>query len=217
MFIDFRYHVITIISILVALGLGILIGSTIVGENIVSGIVIEQQNWIERLEEDFINFKREISKINQELQTTTGEIGFYEELFKKTKPYLINDKLLDKRYGVITIGEKKQEVIEILRDSGANIIWNIKVTDIYNEIRDILEKEVNNTEPLDGIIIVNYTELETAEELKLKTNLQIPIYVIGKKILISNSKNIIFSVEKLDSIVEQVSFILTLLENNNIE
>ncbi|MGI6226402.1 MAG: copper transporter, partial [Peptococcales bacterium] len=48
MVIDFRYHVASIVAIFIALALGILIGSTLVGQDFLANLAEEQKIWISK-------------------------------------------------------------------------------------------------------------------------------------------------------------------------
>lgn len=52
--IDLKYHIASIVAVFLALGLGVIIGSTIVGDDL---LVDQQQKLIERLEEQFYTLK----------------------------------------------------------------------------------------------------------------------------------------------------------------
>ena len=54
--IDLRYHIATIIALFLALAVGILIGSTIVGDDL---LVEQQKKSIDRLEEQFLSLREQ--------------------------------------------------------------------------------------------------------------------------------------------------------------
>ena len=54
--IDLRYHIATIVALFLALAAGILIGSTIVGDDL---LVEQQKKSIDRLEEQFLSLREQ--------------------------------------------------------------------------------------------------------------------------------------------------------------
>ena len=57
MIVDFKYHIASLVAVFMALGIGVIIGSSVLGESIVRNIVAEQELLITRLEEDYDGLK----------------------------------------------------------------------------------------------------------------------------------------------------------------
>lgn len=128
MIIDFRYHVASLVAIFIALALGILIGSTLVGQDFLENLAEEQKIWITKLEQDYLNLKKETDSIRFELVEKTNQLAFYQNFTTKIKPYLINGKLFNKKFAIIELDQNglSQEVINILEQSGAKVISNTR-------------------------------------------------------------------------------------------
>jgi len=88
--IDIRYHIASLIGIFLALALGILIGNTIVGDNL---LVDEQKKMIDRLEDQFYVLRERETKLVEESQYKDQVIANYENYSQALLPPLVNDRL----------------------------------------------------------------------------------------------------------------------------
>jgi len=127
MIIDFRYHVASLVAIFIALGLGIFIGSTLVGEDIMENLVKEQKIWIGKLENDYLTLKEETNGLKKQLLEKQVQLNEYENFVLQMKPYLISNKLQEKKFAIIQIGENKnnQELGSLLEQAGAEVVSTI--------------------------------------------------------------------------------------------
>lgn len=99
--VDLRYHIASIIAVFLALGLGILIGSTIKGDGI---LVDQQQKIIDRLENQFnILREREDALIIQN-ENKNRIIENYENYSRTVMPFLVKDYLKGYNVAVIVTG-----------------------------------------------------------------------------------------------------------------
>jgi len=124
MIIDFRYHVASLVAIFIALGLGILIGSTLVGEDFIENLAREQKIWIGKLESDYLNLKEETEDLKVELAEKQKEVNLYQRFASEIKPYVINNKLQGKQFAVIEMDQNTlyQDVTKVLEQSGASVV-----------------------------------------------------------------------------------------------
>jgi len=60
---DFRYHMASLIAVFLALGLGILFGCSIIGGEFNEIMILEQREWIERLEKDYLAIRDDMNKL----------------------------------------------------------------------------------------------------------------------------------------------------------
>lgn len=90
MIIDFRYHVVTLVAVFMALGIGIIIGSALLGND---AIVQQQREMTDRLEIQL----QEIRMENRSVQARINELevdGTIQKQFEKQiLPVLVSDKL----------------------------------------------------------------------------------------------------------------------------
>ncbi len=151
MIIDFKYHLFTITVIFIALGIGILLGSSIIGQD---GLVEEQKkiilnigNEIESLREKNNSFKNEISTLNNKLKLHKKiEEGIFSNRFKNLisgNNYLIvtqENKELELNYfedlGVSFTFISDINNLNELKKNKYNkiIVWNFKLDNKYLDI-----------------------------------------------------------------------------------
>jgi hypothetical protein len=88
---DMRYHVISLVAVFFALGIGILLGTTIVER----GLVAEQKAQIKSLRKTFEEIKINNAELNQELDA-------YKKYASESRPYMITNRLANRSIAVIT-------------------------------------------------------------------------------------------------------------------
>ncbi len=112
---DFRYHIISLVAVFLALGIGTLFGIMVVEE----GVVSEQEKaLISRIERDFDKLRRENSEAAESLKEA-------EDFQKAIIPLTVADKLLNQNVALIVTTslneEAKNSLVKVLTLSGANI------------------------------------------------------------------------------------------------
>lgn len=118
--IDLRYHIASIVAIFLALALGILIGSTIVGDNL---IVEQQKKMIDNLEEQFYALRESEEVLTAENLRQGKIISNYENYSQTLVSPLVAGKLQDMQIGVVISGDNDLPagMINALVNAGANI------------------------------------------------------------------------------------------------
>ncbi|MGI6487210.1 MAG: copper transporter [Syntrophomonadaceae bacterium] len=99
--IDLRYHIATIIAIFLALGVGILIGSTVVGGDV---LVDQQKKMIDQLEGQFDILREHESELLAENKFVNSMLGQYEDFSRAVLPPLIKNRLKDHRMAIVVTG-----------------------------------------------------------------------------------------------------------------
>ena len=129
MIIDIRYHVASLVAIFIALALGILIGSTLVGQNFMENMAKEQNIWIGKLEQDYINLKKETETLRVELVQKQSQLNYYQSFAVKIKPFLVTGKLEGKKFAIIELDQNGpfQDVVNTLEQSGAKIVSSTRL------------------------------------------------------------------------------------------
>lgn len=119
--IDLRYHIASIVAVFLALALGILIGSTIVSDNL---IVEQQKKMIDRLEEQFYALRDSEAVLTAENQRQSKIISNYENYSQTLSTSLINGKLEGLQIGVIITGDSDLPagMINALASADADIL-----------------------------------------------------------------------------------------------
>lgn len=119
--IDLRYHIASIVAIFLALAMGILIGSTVVGDNL---MVEQQKKMIDRLEEQFYALRESEDILTAENQRQSKMISNYENYSQTLLPPLVKGQLQDMQIGVVISGDNDLPagMINALASAGANIV-----------------------------------------------------------------------------------------------
>jgi hypothetical protein len=118
--IDIRYHVATIVAIFLALAVGILIGSTLIGSDV---LVEQQKKMISQLETQFTSLKQRENQLMTENKFTTQVSRYYEEYSQEVSPPIIKNRLRGYRLAVIITGGQgvSSGLVNTLSLAGASI------------------------------------------------------------------------------------------------
>lgn len=87
---DMRYHVISLVAVFLALGIGILLGTTIVER----GLIAEQKAQIESLRATFDEIKQKNNQLDSELSA-------YKRFADESRAYLLPGRLVGKPFAVV--------------------------------------------------------------------------------------------------------------------
>ena len=119
--IDLRYHIASIVAVFLALALGILIGSTIVSDNL---IVEQQKKMIDRLEEQFYALRDSEAILTAENQRQSKIISNYENYSQTLLTTMVDAKLTGVQIGVVISGDNDLPagMINALASAEANIV-----------------------------------------------------------------------------------------------
>ncbi|MDP9376846.1 MAG: copper transporter [Actinomycetota bacterium] len=112
---DYRYHAISLAAVLLALGIGLLLGVAIGDQGLVSRA---EQGVRGNLREEVSEARAEVREINDTLETRQS----YEQM---TLPLLVADRLRGRRVAVLLLhkpsSESYEAVREVVRDAGGNV------------------------------------------------------------------------------------------------
>lgn len=99
--IDLRYHIVSIVAVFLALGLGVLIGSTIVSDDV---MVAQQQKMIDGLEEKFSVLRDRETTLETDNSNKDKMIGNYENFSQALLPPLVKNQLVGTEVGIVVTG-----------------------------------------------------------------------------------------------------------------
>jgi len=119
--IDLKYHIASIVAVFLALGLGVLIGSMIVGDNL---LVDQQQKMVERLEEQFYQSKDRESELVADNEYKEQIIVNYENYSQALLPAVVTGRLEEYKVAIIVTGDSEipAGMINALSMSGAQVV-----------------------------------------------------------------------------------------------
>jgi len=137
---DLKYHIITIMTVFISLGIGILIGSTMGGNEL---IIKQQQQLINDLEHKLTNLKTKNNNFKQQVNQLEGKLTRNEEFQEMILPLVVRDQLTDTQLLLVTgkdiNQELKQLAVKIFQLSG---VEKIKVVDDKFATKDKFNKVV---------------------------------------------------------------------------
>jgi len=127
--IDIRYHAISLAAMFLALGVGIIVGSSTNFFGITS-ILNRQNKVIERLESNYKEIRREVHDTRVELNDSKQYVSTLEGA---TIPKLLSGKLDGFQFGAVTIGglpgenATEDSLISPLKSAGASAAFKLRV------------------------------------------------------------------------------------------
>lgn len=116
--IDFRYHLVSIVAVFLALGIGVLMGSAVLGENLLK---------------DLRNDLKDVRTFNEDLrqQTLTLEeqLDRGEDFATEAQPLLIDGALTDRRFIIVSIEGTNEDFVDeiqaLIGEAGGEITSTI--------------------------------------------------------------------------------------------
>lgn len=142
MIIDYKYHIASIVAVFLALGIGILVGSSLIGHN-VNDVIVQQQNRM------YENLRRDLEKMKVDSRKAQEELNFYKDTLdvgnqfeQSVLPSLISNRLAGKKVAVIETDYSglHGDWLEVLRKAGAEITSITTIPDKFRmEDKDIRE------------------------------------------------------------------------------
>lgn len=125
--IDFRYHLVSLIAVFLAVALGIVIGTTQLNGPVLSNL----EGQVSALQED----KRTLEDETRLLQARLDDVGAFEEA---VAPALVQETLAGRSVVlVVTDADVPVEVVEgvtaLLGTAGATVTGSIRLTDAYSD------------------------------------------------------------------------------------
>lgn len=121
MIIDLRYHVVSIVAVFLALGLGI-----IIGVNFGKTVNLEFEGQIQRLEETYQKIREDQRSLQTSLANKDAELEIAEQFQRAILPNLIVNRLLGKRIAIIRTNTSvdfkyTKDTVNILKQAGAEV------------------------------------------------------------------------------------------------
>jgi hypothetical protein len=118
--IDMRYHVFSLVAVLLALGIGILLGTTLVER----GLIAEQKSQIGSLKKTFVEIKAK----NEELH---AQMKVLEDFASQARPYLVANRLAGRSFAVLdrpgVSGDGLGRITEAISAAGGAVPVTIEI------------------------------------------------------------------------------------------
>lgn len=117
MIIDIRYHIITLVAVFLMLGLGILIGTTMIGSE---AIERKQEQLADRLEKQLQGLRLENQRAQERYEQVEAENRTLQLFAREVVPFAIANRLKGFTVAVVEVGgAASQELLSDLQTAGA--------------------------------------------------------------------------------------------------
>lgn len=198
MVVDMKHYIITIGVIFISLGIGIIIGFNMDGDD----MYLTQQQLIDSLEDSFMelraegdNLRRKIEELEVERQKSTD---FIEKFYHK----IVNDKLTGLTIGILQTTENYyyNDIQEVLQEAGAIIPIHLSYT---QKISNLTKEELEN---INHVLGFEFTKHEFINQVN---NDVVDLLINNKKsnlldYLVANEFIRLIDYEEYDNIMDQI-------------
>ena len=142
--ISFRYHVVTIVAVFLAVGIGVLVGTTVLDQGLVSN-----------LRQRTSDLEREVAQAQSDSADAKAAAKRLEGFVRDATPYLITDRLIGQDVVIVTYDGIDQapltEARDALTQAGADVLGvlsvNAKIASTDEETRTQLAKVLGEGSP----------------------------------------------------------------------
>ena len=143
MIIDFKYHVASLVAVFLALGIGILVGSSFLGENVNEAIIQQQKQIVSNLNRDFEQMRQDHKVAQEEIEAYKSDLNISKQFEEQVLPALFSGKLAGKQIAVIETNsyDFHDDWIETLGMTGANVVSITTVLEGF----DLSQEETRNS------------------------------------------------------------------------
>ncbi|AQS58523.1 copper transporter [Desulforamulus ferrireducens] len=120
MIIDYRYHIASLVAVFIALGIGILVGSAVLGND---GIVERQKQLADRLEAQLEELRQKNEAVQARANNLEIDNNIQKQFEKQVLPPLISGKLTGKRLAIVETNSYgfRDDLVNTLAMAGATV------------------------------------------------------------------------------------------------
>lgn len=166
MIIDLKYHIASIVAVFLALGIGILVGTALIGNDVNDAIVDQQNRMYEQLKADLYKMRNDNRTAREEITLYKSSIELDKEFERAILPVLTMGKLKGKKIAVVETNNSSlhNEWIETLRKAGAEIT---SITTVLEgcDLRDEVKRKSISTKLMINDSSVNDVVKEISNEI----------------------------------------------------
>lgn len=123
MIIDLKYHIASLVAVFLALGIGILVGSTVLGTDVNDVIMQQQKQMVDDLNRNFDKIRKDNIVAKEEIAAYQSTLNVSKQFEEGLLPVLVQDKLQGKNLAVVTTGnfEYNNDWVKTLKLAGAQV------------------------------------------------------------------------------------------------
>jgi len=175
MIINYRYYVITIISIFLALGIGVVIGFLMDGDQL---FINQQEAVISQLENKFNELSEERTTLQTSLEQYLKDNLMYDEFSKIAYEEMIKERLTDSKVAIIQTTDEFifSSLNKTLTDSGADI------TSVTYIKKDFLQSLEDKSSPF-------FSQLNEIVEMSEENTYEVISAELAKSVALANNKD----------------------------
>ena len=177
--INMKYYIVTIGSIFLALGIGIIVGFNL---NYDQELSKQQSEVLSEFEDRFDSLNQEKSDLNTQIEDLTKEQEKLTSYISQNYNLLITNALTDRNTGIIITNEKNdysEEIENLIKDADGHLAFNIVVRDTIEDEKKLktlsndIDKEIKTSQDCINYIMdcLNgdnaQKDLEKLQELEL--------------------------------------------------
>lgn len=123
--INLRYHIVSLVAVFLALGVGIIVGSTVI-----------DQTLVERLQTQTDNLRDRQAQLRADNDALTKQLGYWEKFGHAVVPPLVEDKLAGNTATIVfqtgVDGRVVDEILEALAQAGVSKPARVELTSKWN-------------------------------------------------------------------------------------
>lgn len=182
---DLRYHIVSLVAVFLALGIGVLIGSAMETDN----TLIQQQKVLtDRLAADLEKLRGENKEAVEKLAQAEKAVDQRDAFAKEVLPALVKNRLVGYRVAIIDTGDYgfNDDLLDVLKKAGAVVTSTSVLGREFILADPKLQKEVATFLGVDSSSqagIVKEMTWQVARGLLVGDNLAIIKYLTDKKLL----------------------------------
>lgn len=162
MIIDMKYHIASLIAVFLALGIGILVGSAVLGSNVNDVIMNQQKQMVDDLNRNFEKMRKDNLLAQDEIANYKASLTVSNDFEKQILPLLVNGKLQGKQIAIVETSNYgiHEDWINTLKMAGA------KVTSITTVLEGFdLKNEDDRKEIATKLMLSDSTEPSVTKEI----------------------------------------------------
>ncbi len=143
MIIDYKYHIASLVAVFLALGVGILIGSTILGND---ALIDYQKQVTNGLENQLQTLRETNETVQARANTLETDANMHKEFEKQVLPLLTAGKLTGKTFAIVELNNFgfPPELSEVIKNAGGRVssITSVNAIDDEKQIITTLQQEL---------------------------------------------------------------------------
>jgi len=132
MIVDYKYHIASLVAVFLALGIGILIGSMLLGN---TALVEYQKQVTNNLENQLQTLRKTNEDITARANTLQLDSNINKQYEDQTLPMLVNGRLAGKTFAVIELNGYgfPPEITDVIEEAGGTISSVTSINNFYDE------------------------------------------------------------------------------------